>query len=273
MNLRPLLVALLIAMSALAAGSAQSQQWFVTPSSANSAQLQMSYGTVSNAPQYAVLDTSVGYLRLVYGPSAGWGTSILTMPAYWTGGKYIQGIPQTVTWKTANGKLILLANGSSNGMSIAETITIDPPANNSITAKVAVNVTGTVPLDPKPGEAFKPVFLSSMHDSSTVFDASVAYAGSKPVALPLSGWIVGPTPPTVVSKFGLIGGTSTWKTNAPSVEIKLNSPLQVAGWVTQETDPNGDNVGYWAASSSVLSSWTYTIIANNSSTVPAHAKD
>jgi hypothetical protein len=49
--------------------------------------------------------------------------------------------------------------------------------------------------------------------------------------------------PTATSgRFGLNGGTSSWKTNAPSIDVVLNEALQVAGWVTQSSDPNDDNI-------------------------------
>src|SRR5437763_1498625 len=67
-------------------------QWFT---SLNGAQLQINYGTASNHPQYGVLDLNSSYLRLVYGTTSGWGTSIDTMPCYWSGGALFQGYPVT----------------------------------------------------------------------------------------------------------------------------------------------------------------------------------
>ena len=57
----------------------------------------------------------------------------------------------------------------------------------------------------------------------------------------------------------LAGGTSDWKANAPTVQIVLEKPLHITGWVTAATNPDGDNVGFWAASNSVLPEWAYTI--------------
>jgi hypothetical protein len=38
--------------------------------------------------------------------------------------------------------------------------------------------------------------------------------------------------------FGLLGGTSSWKTNAPTIQVTLDRSLQVTGWVTQDINPN-----------------------------------
>lgn len=79
--------------------------------------------------------------------------------------------------------------------------------------------------------------------------------------LPSSGWVIYPA--RSASCFGLIGGTSSWKTNAPTVEVVLRQPKpsQVTGWVTYSTNPNDDNVGFWAASSQVLREWQYILRA------------
>jgi hypothetical protein len=70
---------------------------------------------------------------------------------------------------------------------------------------------------------------------------------------------VGPSPEVANTRFGLYGGTSSWKTNAPTTTVDVSSGLQIAGWVTTDTNPNDDNVGYWAASDHVLGSWQYTV--------------
>lgn len=252
-----------------AAVKANAQQWSVSYAGTNSALLQINYGTATSSPQYAVLDTASSYFRLNYGPQSGWGTSIVTMPSYWSDGVYYQGCPVTVTWRiNTYNKLVLTLTGITNGLKVKATITLSPPANNAITAAVAARVTGTLQIDNRPGEAFKPVFLSSMHDSDTVWDSSVPFVGSQAYMFPGSGWIVPPTPAVTGTKFGLLGGTSQWKTNAPSVLITFPKPVQVAGWLAADTNPNDDNVGLWAASASVLASWSYRILVNNATKVP-----
>jgi hypothetical protein len=138
-------------------------------------------------------------------------------------------------------------------------VRISPPANNSISAIISMTTSGSVTLDNRTNEAFKPVMLSSMHISSDNWDAQSAFVGSQTYQLPDNGWIISPAVNSV--KFGLNGGTSKWKTNAPTVEITLDQSRLITGWVTSSTDPNDDNVGFWAASDTLLSNWSYTIIS------------
>jgi hypothetical protein len=249
------------ACALLAASNAQAASWSITPNPQTPAIYQISY----DGPQYAALDSRASYLRLVTGPGCGWGTSIATMPSYWSQGKLHQGTAINVTWKISGPDLVLTCITVGEPLQVTETIMIEPPDNGRIKALVAANLTGAVPLDPRPGEAFKPVFLSSMHDSATSWDASDAFASGGQIALPDSGWIVPATPPTTTTVFGLTGGTSEWKKNSPTVTVTLNKPLQIAGWLTKESDPNGDNIGFWASSSTILSSWSYTIVASQAS--------
>ncbi|HLK56604.1 MAG TPA: hypothetical protein VKU00_08570, partial [Chthonomonadaceae bacterium] len=167
-------------MFCMIVSQAQAQQWFVSYSSTDSALLQINYGTTTNAPQYGALDTTSSYFRLNYGPQSSWGTSIVVMPSYWSGGVYYQGYPVSVSWKVnAYNKLILSLKGVSNTLTTHATITLSPPGTSAITATVAARVTGSITLDNRPGEAFKPVFLSSMHDSDTVWDSSTAFVGAQ----------------------------------------------------------------------------------------------
>src|SRR5579859_6721373 len=122
-------------------------------------------------------------------------------------------------------------------------------------------VAGNTQLDHRSGEAFKPLMLSSMHVSSTQWDTQAAYADDHIISLPLSGWII--HPPIEAQHLGLKGGTSSWKTNAPTMEVTLDRPMQVTGWVTQSNNPNDDNVGFWSASDTVLSAWSYEVIVRS----------
>jgi len=116
-----------------------------------------------------------------------------------------------------------------------------------------------IELDNRLGEAFKPVMLSSMHISSTQWDTQAVFIGTQTNSFPSSGWII--QPPITTRDFGLQGGTSAWKTNAPTIEIILSQGRQVTGWVTQSTDPNSDNVGFWCATNKVLPSWSFNVTA------------
>ncbi len=260
------IVAAVCALAALGiVGPAMADQWSV---SQNGSLLQINYGTVANSPEYAVLDLSSSYFRMNYGPTSGWGTSIDTMPSYWAGGNLFQGYGVAATTATNGPDLVLTLDGASNTLSTHETITLSAPSNNSISAVVSATTSGSVQLDARPGEAFKPVFLSSMHDSATSWDASHPFVGSTTYNFPAGGWIVPPTPPAVDTRFGLLGGTSAWKTNAPSVFVDFANPIQVAGWLTTDGNPNDDNVGFWGASDAVMSSWNYRLTVNGATAVP-----
>lgn len=231
--------------------------------SQNGTILQIAYGSGTNFPQYAALDLSSSYFRMVYSTTSQWGTSLLLLPALWSKAScptdYCQGAAVTATWQTVGANLILSMQGTIATLKVASTVTLIPPANNVLVAHVSTTVTGTVKLDNRPGEAFKPVMLSSMHISSTQWDTQAAFIGTQTYPFPSSGWII--QPPIIARNFGLQGGTSTWKTNAPTIEVTLNQGRQVTGWVTQSTDPNSDNVGFWCATNKVLPSWSFSVTA------------
>jgi hypothetical protein len=190
---------------------------------------------------------------------SGWGTSIIVPPAFWAGGRYYQGTSVTATWRTDGVDLMLVVTGSIGGLSFASEIRLSPPVRDSIVARISTTVSGSVRLDNRPGEAFKPVVLSSMRESPMIWDAWEAYADSRSFSLPIRGWIV--EPPAVASVFALRGGTSAWKTNAPTLEVISGRQLEITGWATESNDPNDDNIGYWAAASQVLPSSTVQVRA------------
>ncbi|MGQ9487241.1 MAG: hypothetical protein ACUVTY_12085 [Armatimonadota bacterium] len=94
------------------------------------------------------------------------------------------------------------------------------------------------------------------------------YVQTRVYNLPSSGWVIHPA--TTGSRFGLIGGTSSWKRGAPTIEVILKQPrpLLVTGWVTYSTNPNDDNVGFWCASTQVLRSWQYILRATTTHPMP-----
>lgn len=216
----------------------------------------------SQFPQYAALHLDDSYFRLNYGPGSGWGTSVILLPAFWSGGVYYQGAPVTVTCRFVNTLLELTIQGTIQSLTVTEKIKLNHPTSTSISATVTASLSGTVPLDSKLGEAFKPVTLSSMHISGTQWDTRKACVGSQCFSIPKSGWIVPPTQTLTSTTFKLVGGTSSWKTNAPTIVISnLNTASRITGWVTDLSDPNEDNVSFWAATDKVLSSWSYKITA------------
>lgn len=218
--------------------------------------LEISYGKKESYPQVAALHLDSGYFRMVYSEDAVWGTSVVIPPAFWKDGYYYQGATITATWETKGNLLVLNLQGNRAGLSFTSVVTIHPPTGQLITANVATTTSGNINLDDRPNEAFKPVMLSSMHVSDSIWDTNSAFIGADTFSIPTEGWL---TPVMTSNIFGLTGGTSDWKKNSPTVEVILDRLLSTAGWVTPSSNPNDDNVGFWAATSTVLSSWQYTL--------------
>jgi hypothetical protein len=233
--------------------------WVVSVSPTDSRIYNISYGKYPVYPQYAALTTYSSYFRMIYSKDASWGTSIILFPVFWSGGNQ-QSTTVTAAWHADGDALVLNSSGTLAGLSADIEVRLAPPANNIFTATVKVTTSGSVVLDNRPGEAFKPVMLSSMNINSDYWDTQYAYVGDVQYNIPSSGWIINTT--TTGSAFGLKGGSSPlWEPNKPTIEISLDRNLQITGWVTASSDYNDDNVGFWAATDSVLSSWQYTITA------------
>ncbi|MCI4627022.1 MAG: hypothetical protein L3V56_13835, partial [Candidatus Magnetoovum sp. WYHC-5] len=245
--------------------------------------LEIYYKFNGTTPQYAVIDLDDSYFRMVYntnsGANSGWGTSVILFPSFWTKGicddnddddNLCQGTPIEINTITIDGdELVISITGEIGGLSAQGQIRLLPPHYNSFSVIVNMTINGDADLDTsKIGEIFKPVKLSSMHISAANWDAQLAFAGSNTFEIPQTEWLIQPQEYIVAERFGLIGGTSTWKTNAPTIEITLNQPLQIAGWVTGSANANDDNVGLWASSNQILSSWQYTITVKPHYSVP-----
>jgi uncharacterized repeat protein (TIGR01451 family) len=225
------------------------------------------YGSGSDWPQYGVLYRNSGFFRLIYGPNSAWGTSVILLPSFWSGGIHYRGTPDepiNLTWKVEGNRLVLSITGLIGGLEVSSEVTLSPPKRNEyIYAAVSTEVENSVPLDNRPGEAFKPVEFSSMHISSTRWDTQAAYACLRTSQIPASGWIF--DPPVYASIFGLEGGISDWQREqqqgkpAPTMEVWLDRPMAITGWVTPSNDENDDNVGFWAASDQILSTWRYVL--------------
>lgn len=222
--------------------------------------LEITYGTPGlDRPQFAALHLNSGYLRLIYDRNIPWGTSVVVMPAFWSGGTYHQGNPVNATWAIQGDDLVISLSGTLAGLSTQGQVVLSPPVYRTLSATVSMQTTGTVALDNRPGEAFKPVMLSSMHVSAYYLDSTSAYADSASYNIPAAGWIV--QPHATASRFGLIGPAVGWQAGAPTVDVQLTQPFAVTGWVTPSSDQNDDNVGYWAATDTVLNAWSYTLTA------------
>lgn len=258
-----LALAMLPALAALPARTAgAASPWAVARVGA---EIRVGYADGAGYPQVAALHTDSSYLRLVPGPAAGWATSVVLLPSFWSQsscppGGLCQGGPVTASWSSAGDDLVLALEGTIGGLGVRETVRLTPPhLGRRIRAVVSAETSGTVDLDARPGERFKPLMLSSMRIDAQRWDAQAAGAGCAPLALPASGWVA--DPPLVAERLWLVGGSSDWKRNAPSVVVTLDRPLAVTGWVTPSTDPNDDNVGLWAAADAVLPAWSYTLDA------------
>lgn len=225
-------------------------------------QLRIAHQAGDGLPQIAALHLRDSYLRLNYGPGAGWGTSVILLPVYWCDGCCHHGARVRASWHTRGPNLVLGLGGRIGDLDVTLDVTLSPPDEEGVLARLAGRVDGSVRLDVRPGEAFKPVMLSSMRISPHEWDACQAQAGERLLPIPAAGWI-GPQPPVRADSLALLGGTCRWKENATTIRIALDEPLEVAGWVTPSRDPNDDNVGLWAAADRVLSTWSYTISATH----------
>jgi hypothetical protein len=200
------------------------------------------------------LATSDGYLYAVLASG-----EMLRAPLQASGGEvYYQGTPIDTSWKVRGRRLIVRLEGFIGDLGFAGKMVFLPPARGAMKARVSVRTFGTPPLADRPGEAFKPVMLSSMRISPSVWDASHVVVGPTVFSIPDAG-LVFPGGALSSADFGVLGGSSAWKTRAPTVTVHAPAPMSVQGYVTASADPNDDNVGLWLASQTVLPSWRYRL--------------
>jgi hypothetical protein len=230
--------------------------WHVT-SEANL--MRIAHGTDTNLVEYAVLHLESGYLQMTYGPSGGWGTSVVLLPSFWEEGQYRQGAPVSASYEEVGRDLVITVTGKISRLDVHASVRLALPGENRLSASVSVDVQGDADVDIRPGEAFKPVMLSSMRISESKWDCQFALTDYRSFSIPPEGWIQYPPVPGRV--IGLKGGTSDLRVNAPTIQVDLGQDLQVSGWVTPSDDPNRDNVAFWAASDNVMASWQYTVEA------------
>ena len=223
--------------------------------------LEIAYGSEGNYPQYAALHLNDSYFRLVYGPESNWGTSIILLPSFWERGKLYQGAAVSYSYQVTGSDLMIFISGYISSLNVNVQIQISPPADNSISAQITVSLSGDINLDDRPGEAFKLVTFSSMHISSNTWDCCYAYADSSHFSIPTEGWII--QPPVSGNIFGLEGGTSSWKNNAPTTEVQIDRNVRITGWVTSSTNQSNDNVGFWGAADHLVRSWSYKLISRS----------
>jgi hypothetical protein len=236
--------------------------WFVKRGGRGRMQIQGFFGPEDNLSQYFALHTESGYIRFVPSPECGWGTSVVIVPSFWSGGLYRQGMRCSASWDIVGTSVNLIVSARSEELSVEARVSVKPPIQRKITATVSVKLEGDLSVDDRPREAFKPVVLASMHTSAGVFDATAAFAGLHICPLLPGQGILPPKAGISAASFGLVGGSSHWKINAPTVTVEFDHAVQVAGWSTEQTDPNGDNISLWAASPEVMREWNYDIVTS-----------
>ena len=184
-------------------------------------------------------------------------------------------MPLEATHHVEGQRLIIDATGNRNGLKVTLKVALSPPGDGRIEAVVDGKCEGTVALDSnKPGEAFKPVMLSSMRIGcgadggvSKEWDARAVIVEGRPDLefddkVTSSAFFLPPTP-FKVRRFGFRGGKSRFQPAepAPTVELLFADPVQIAGYRTRSCDHDDDNLGLWAGADTVLASWQYTITA------------
>lgn len=221
--------------------------------------VEVGYGSGTHFPQYAALHTGSGFLRLNYGPDSTWGTSVVLPPSFWLAGRYHQGAALAVDWRVAGRALLLTFTAAVANLRVRGALRLTPPGRDTISGTVTIEVDGAIEADRRPGEAFKLVSLTSMRISDRVWDVSSVEIGSRSFPIPANGWVV--APPMTSHRLAARGGSSSWKQNAPTVELTLARPCAMTGWVTPTRDRDDDNVAVWAAGDEMLTSWSYTVTA------------
>ena len=226
--------------------------------------LQINYGFHIYFPQFAALHLNSGYLRMLYKEEGGWGTSISLIPSFWENGELHLGTDiEILSTKVEECELIIEFSGQIRSLMVEGTLRFLPLdlEQEEFEAEVSIQTTGHLQLDSKPGEAYKLAFLSSMNlGIDDTWDAQNAFVDNITYPFPQQeGRII--DPPVGAKQFGVQGGTSSWKADAPTIEILLEEPYLISGWKTASQDPNDDNIGVWAASDSVVDAFQYRIIA------------
>jgi len=287
----PRVMAAALCLSALFGTCAHAQTWGISNkvNSGGDASISISYGSPQTGyPECAEFDMVSSYFRLSPDSSTAWASSIILNPPYWSSNVYHQGGALTLqSHSVVNGNLVLNFTGIDGSLSTASVVTIHPPAISTngtaavdaIRADVSVSVTGSVVLDPQhPGEAFKVVAVSSMHDSNTVWDNQYVQTGSGQIFnYPDTDSLFIPNGAVTASSFLLQGGISSWQTQssggraAPTISITLDKARPILAHDDAITNPNGDNIEVWAASDNdgetVQSNWTYSVTAQRNYTL------
>jgi len=221
--------------------------------------IEAGFGLGTHFPQYLALHTDSGFLRLNGGRGSDWGSSVALLPPLWEAGRYAQGGPVAVTWQAGRSTSILSFSGRMSSLRVHGEVHLRDPRPEGFACDVFVSIAGGARLDRRPGEAFKPVFVSSMHIGDDRWDVQSVCVDARRYAMPERGWIVEPV--VQGRRIVLNGGASRWKRRAPSLDFDLDECMAIAAWKSPSSDPNDDNVGIWAAADHVPRDWHYVITA------------
>lgn len=222
--------------------------------------IEIGYYIDGGYPQIFALHKNDGAMRLTYLPDGSWGTAVYPL-GYWHDDYYVKGITiDNFDYHEQSSNLVLELTASTQDIdTIDYIITLYPPQDNSTRANVEMTISNTIELDNRPvqGETFQLAVLASMNIGNNLWDAKQAYAGVTVVDTPDSEFIFDNVIRT--RKFGLIGGTSDWKENAPTIKIISDRDVYIQGWVTPSTDTDDDNIGMWGGQDEMVLSWSYAV--------------
>src|SRR5665213_391112 len=116
-------------------------KWSLHYAGKANSELRIGYGTKKHSPQYAVLHTNDSYFRLSCGPECEWGTSVVTMPIFWSGGQLHQGIKVAVNGSVTGDTLVLMLSGKFKSLQVSQSIALMPPVRQSLAARVEARTT------------------------------------------------------------------------------------------------------------------------------------
>jgi hypothetical protein len=237
-------------------------------------ELRAGFGMGSDSPQLVALHLDSSYLRLVPTPESSWGASCVLLPSFWSDGVYLLGDTLEVEPSIEGDELLLAFSGdqttvSGEHLTTSGLVTVSAPEEGEIRARVELTTSGNVTLDGRPGEAFKPTGISTMHVSDREWDCEEAFVVTQDgtrTAYPIpdeDGWLIPPVAEGL--SYGCTGGSNDWQVNTPTVELLFDAPVEIAAWATQEGMGTSDeNLLLWNATDTVPASWSYTISSRES---------
>ncbi|MFZ2955886.1 MAG: glycosyl hydrolase family 17 protein [Candidatus Ozemobacteraceae bacterium] len=235
--------------------------------------ISFTYGSGADFPVRGVLYKTDSHFRLTPTRDMGaWGSSFIIAPSYRKpDGSSTQFMPLTnVSCAIDGNDLIVGFSGACEGLTATGILRIFPPGENRLEASVSLEVAGDPAMGLNggvEGSGFQVARIESMHVDDSQWDCSSAIVGGGdggrefPIAT-LGTWLFPPSLGLTATRFGLRGGFSQWKPNAPTSLIELQSPLKILGYAKVTSDVNDDHVGIEACSGEVMHSYSFRIISS-----------